>query len=59
LGDLCARYAVPLTRAHDAGADAAATAAVLPKLLVDAHITELAELEPFLAGRTTAWPRVP
>jgi DNA polymerase-3 subunit epsilon len=58
LGDLCARYAVPLTRAHDAGADAAATAALLPKLLAEAQITALTELEPFLAGATMSWPPV-
>ena len=33
LGDLCLRYQVPLTRPHDAAADAAATAALLPLLL--------------------------
>lgn len=33
LGDLCERYQVPLDNAHDALADASATAAVLPHLL--------------------------
>ena len=33
LADLCARYDVALDRPHDALADAAATAAVLPHLL--------------------------
>jgi len=33
LGDLCTRYGVELTRAHDALADAEATAALLPHLL--------------------------
>ncbi len=33
LGDLCVRYGVELTRAHDALADAEATAALLPHLL--------------------------
>jgi DNA polymerase III epsilon subunit-like protein len=55
LGDLCLRYQVPLTRPHDAAADAAATAALLPHLLAEAHITDRAQLTPHLAGTTTTW----
>ena len=33
LADVCARHGVPLTRAHDALADARATAQLLPRLL--------------------------
>lgn len=48
LSDLCERYGVPLDRPHDALADAAATAAVLPHL-IDAHgITDCSQLTPFL-----------
>lgn len=47
LGDLCTRYAVTLDRPHDAGADAAATAAILPHLLEAHRITEPAHLTPF------------
>jgi DNA polymerase III epsilon subunit-like protein len=59
LGDLCLRYQVPLTRAHDAAADAAATAALLPLLLAEARITDRAQLAPHLSGTTTAWPARP
>ena len=55
LSDLCLRYGVPLTRAHDAAADAAATAALLPRLLAEAGITDLSQLAPYGAGRTTSW----
>lgn len=47
LGDVCDRYGVDLARPHDALADATATAAVLPHLLAEHHITQpeqLAEL---------------
>lgn len=47
LGDLCERYGVALDRPHDALADATATAAVLPHLLVAHDITDVAQLEPF------------
>jgi DNA polymerase-3 subunit epsilon len=59
LGDLCLRYQVPLTRAHDAAADAAATAALLPLLLAEARITDRAQLAPHLSGTTTTWPARP
>jgi DNA polymerase-3 subunit epsilon len=55
LPDVCARYGVTLTRAHDAAADAEATAAVLPALLAAAGVGDLAGLAPHLTGRTTAW----
>lgn len=42
LGDVCTRYGVTLSRAHDALADAEATAAVLPHLLA-AHAIETAD----------------
>ena len=47
LGDVCARYGVPLDRPHDALADAAATAAILPHLLAAHDVTDVAHLEPF------------
>ena len=54
LADLCARYGVPLDAHHDALADAAATAAVLPHLL-DAHgVTDEAELDALYLGRPRA-----
>ena len=53
LSDLCERYDVNLERAHDALADARATAEVLPHLLrAHEHPMSLA------IGNTTAWPRV-
>lgn len=47
LGDLCERYGVALDRPHDALADAAATAAVLPHLLAAHGITDSDQLAPF------------
>jgi DNA polymerase-3 subunit epsilon len=47
LSDLCEHYGVALDNPHDALCDAAATAAILPKLLDELHITDVAELEPF------------
>jgi DNA polymerase-3 subunit epsilon len=47
LGDLCERYDVSLDHPHDALADAAATAAVLPHLLRGHGVTNLEQLEPF------------
>lgn len=47
LSDLCERYGVALDRPHDALADAAATAAVLPHLLTGHQITSGEQLEPF------------
>lgn len=55
LGDLCLRYDIPLIRAHDAAADAEATAMLLPRLLARAGISDRAQLEPYLTGTTTAW----
>lgn len=51
LADLCARYAVPLEHAHDALADAEATAALLPHLLGEAGVSTLGELAGILARR--------
>lgn len=53
LGDLCHRYGVELTRAHDALADAEATAALLPRLLA-AHT--IATPEQVLAARRITRP---
>lgn len=47
LGDLCERYDVALDRPHDALADAAATAAVLPYLIEGHNIKTIEQLEPF------------
>ncbi len=47
LGDLCEYYGVALDKPHDALADAAATAAILPHLLTDLDIHEVDGLEPF------------
>jgi DNA polymerase III subunit epsilon len=44
LADLCSRYGVRLHRAHDALADAEATAALLPHLFRDAGVTSSAQL---------------
>jgi DNA polymerase III epsilon subunit-like protein len=59
LRDLCLRYDVPLTRPHDAAADAAATAALLPHLLAEAGITDRSQLAPHMVGTTTSWPARP
>jgi len=45
LAAVCERYEVPLDRPHDALADAEATAAVLPHLLVAHRITTLAQVQ--------------
>jgi DNA polymerase-3 subunit epsilon len=47
LGDLCEYYGVALDRPHDALCDAAATAAILPRLLDELAITDVGDLEPF------------
>ncbi len=52
LGDLCQRYGVALDRPHDALADAAATAAVLPHLLTANGIDDDEALTPFLNARS-------
>ena len=44
LADLCVRYDVPPGRAHDALADATATAAVLPHLLRGLGVTSSDDL---------------
>lgn len=45
--DVCERYDVPLDRPHDALADAAATAAILPHLLRAHGVTTVEQLAPF------------
>lgn len=52
LGALCERYGVTLVRPHDALADADATAAVLPHLLVAHGITSGEQLEEHIARQT-------
>ena len=47
LGDLCEYYGVALDNPHNALADAAATAAILPHLLTALDIHEVDGLEPF------------
>jgi DNA polymerase-3 subunit epsilon len=51
LGDVCDRYGVVLERPHDALADAAATAAVLPHLLAAHGVADEADLAPFYDRR--------
>lgn len=47
LGDVCARYGVEPGRAHDALADAEATAAILPHLLAALRIDDVGALTPY------------
>jgi DNA polymerase-3 subunit epsilon len=62
LADVCDRYGVVITQAHDALADAEATAAVLPELLVAAAAAPPIDREatpwmkPPLVGEGTGWP---
>jgi DNA polymerase III subunit epsilon len=49
LGDLCGRYGVDLERAHDALADAEATAALIPHLLRGAGVASAGGLDQFVA----------
>lgn len=55
LADVCARHGVALERAHDALADARATAQLLPHLLAASGAAELGELTPAVSGVVTAW----
>ncbi len=55
LADLCARYDVTLERAHDALADARATAQVLPHLLAASGAEALDQLPPAALGEGTSW----
>lgn len=48
LGDVAERYGVRLVNAHDAAADAEATALVLPHLLAAHGVTDVDDLDPFL-----------
>lgn len=50
LVDVCARYGVSVARAHDALADAEATAALVPHLLRAHRIDSAASLSPFLVS---------
>ena len=59
LGDVCARYGVTIERHHDALADAAATAAVLPHLLAAHAITEPEQLRPFFDSERGACGPIP
>jgi DNA polymerase III epsilon subunit family exonuclease len=59
LTELCTRYGISLTRAHDALADATATAQLLPHLLDAAAITDAEHLSAHLRGTQTAWTREP
>jgi DNA polymerase-3 subunit epsilon len=56
LVDVCARHGIAITRAHDARADAEATAAVLRPLLVDGGLTPSSDLAPHLRGAGGSWP---
>lgn len=51
LGDLCERYAIPLVNAHDALADAEATARLLPFLIAESGLTTVEELVEMTAWR--------
>jgi DNA polymerase-3 subunit epsilon len=56
LVDVCARHGITITRAHDARADAEATAAVLRLLLADGGFTPSSDLAPHLLGAGGPWP---
>jgi DNA polymerase III subunit epsilon len=57
LVELCERYGITLARAHDALADATATAELLPHLFGAASITESERLRTHVRGTQTAWAR--
>ena len=56
LVDVCGRRGIVITRAHDARADAEATATVLPMLLAEAGVTDDARLGAHLRGTGGDWP---
>ena len=56
LADVCERHGIVITRAHDAAADAEATAAVLPLLFADGVLETTDDLTPHLRGNGCAWP---
>ena len=58
LADVCERHGVELRNAHDALADALATAALLPRLLGESTAQSLDELGPVVRGSSKAWPAV-
>jgi hypothetical protein len=53
---VCERHGIVITRAHDAAADAEATAAVLPYLFADGALETTDDLTPHLRGNGSAWP---
>jgi DNA polymerase-3 subunit epsilon len=55
LADVCQRHGVPLQQAHDALADARATALLLPHLLAASGARTLADLAPAMQGASTRW----
>jgi DNA polymerase-3 subunit epsilon len=59
LVDVCDRHGVELRRAHDALADAEATAAVLPHLLRAADVATPEALAAAVLGTGTTWPAAP
>jgi DNA polymerase-3 subunit epsilon len=56
LVDVCARHGITISRAHDARADAEATAALFPLLLADGGLTPSSDLAPYLTGAGGPWP---
>jgi DNA polymerase-3 subunit epsilon len=56
LVDVCERHGIVITRAHDAAADAEATAAVLPFLFADGALETADDLTPHLRGNGSLWP---
>jgi DNA polymerase-3 subunit epsilon len=59
LADLCARHGVTLVHAHDALADARATAELLPHLLRASGAQALDELHVAVRGSSRSWPVAP
>lgn len=56
LVDVCGRRGITITHAHDALADAEATAAVLPLLLADGDVGTADDLRAHLTGTGGPWP---
>jgi DNA polymerase-3 subunit epsilon len=55
LADVCERYDVRLDQAHDALADARATAHLLPHLLAASGALQIDDLSPAVRGVSTHW----